>query len=674
MAPVRFEIWTRPDTGTFTRKFPLVDVVDYRIILGMFGNGKLVIPRDLTRLDDILFIDPADHANDVGTMIRAYVGETHLYDFYASRMQIEYGDLGKRVATITGGGYGSALERTRLRQHDWDTSPSEDPDWQYGLGANLVKNGGFETDPEGITNDNAEEGSTLGWGTTGTTGGGQPNVFEADTANPDVGSWHFHVEGDTDEGITQSFPTVDGETYTVSVRVDGVSGDDYRLRVTGAASATVGNFEGGAVHVDNTGTGAYQSNTVTYVADASGTSQIQIVGREATVVLDVDEIKVDGFSIGTPPWEEAGTNDVFESVTTPVRTGTHALEWHPNSGVSGNDRIFQRITVIPNQPLRVSMFVRHTEGSNENFRVVLRRIGVDPNTSNYGSIVTSVPTATYTECVAFGTPTEAQIEIELRYDQTGAPANNIHIDDVTVTQGMDSATVGEILSDIIDDAATDHSGDNRTALAWVSENYTDTQDADSVNWDADLSLRLKRGSTYRRIIEQLVRYGYEFDMRPDPADDTTIELSAYNPDGLGTDRTTGDGGAIIDGFIAVGPLIRREPAATYVMVEGDALEWADARNTTLETPWGEIEYYTGSKDNLITSLSVYAAEQLATIGLQELRFTVQAPTLTPGIDYGIGDIIRVIPGVIPTDTYRVVGITVKGADPEPLWQVSCEAI
>ncbi|KKK93858.1 hypothetical protein LCGC14_2688700, partial [marine sediment metagenome] len=163
MAPVRFEIWTRPDTGTFTRKFPLVDVVDYTLKLGMFGSGTLVVPRDLARLDDILFVDPANHANDVGSLIRAYVGSSHLFDFYASRMAIEFGDLGKRTAKITGGALGSALERTRLRQFDWATGGEADvitPDWEYGVGSNLLQNPGLE---DGIPSFTFEDGIMYGF-------------------------------------------------------------------------------------------------------------------------------------------------------------------------------------------------------------------------------------------------------------------------------------------------------------------------------------------------------------------------------------------------------------------------------------------------------------------------------------------------------------------------------
>ena len=76
---------------------------------------------------------------------------------------------------------------------------------------------------------------------------------------------------------------------------------------------------------------------------------------------------------------------------------------------------------------------------------------------------------------------------------------------------------------------------------------------------------------------------------------------------------------------------------------------------------------------MIDSLATQAAIELAAVGSQELRVTLQAPTLTPGIDYRIGDIVRVTPGVIATAKYRVMGITVKYGNPEPVWQVSLEA-
>ena len=220
MTAVRFEVWTRPDTGTFTRKFPLASVVDYQLKFGMFGTGKLTIPRDFTRLNDILYVDPADHSNDEGSLIRAYVGEDHLFDFYASRMAIEYGDLGKRTATITGGALGSALERTRLRQQDWDTGAEGTiviPDWEYGVGVNLLQNPGLE---DGVPSYTFEDGAMYGFTDNKDAAGyvALPNGPETTQDEAETGSWSMVFDA----------PTTVHESGVISVPINCTPGGNVR--------------------------------------------------------------------------------------------------------------------------------------------------------------------------------------------------------------------------------------------------------------------------------------------------------------------------------------------------------------------------------------------------------------------------------------------------------------
>ncbi len=692
MAPVRFEIWTRPDTGTFTRKFPLVDVVDYTLKLGMFGSGTLIVPRDLTRLDDILFVDPANHANDVGSLIRAYVGSSHLFDFYASRLAIEFGDLGKRTAKITGGALGSALERTRLRQNDWgDTSEATIvvPDWEYGVGSNLLRNAGFEDNAPTFT---FENGNLQGW---------------TEYTGADVAALNDGPDTTQDQARSGSWSTsFDPLTFTTA-------------KLTGIVSPAIPAVAGGAVVVDGflksvtigvrflmfleVGTGFTDNSTNGFVVnqrilveldnDAEGTGTTDNTFQQCTITADlgtsqtslrlgfamfdavsgplayIDDVTVTGEGIGTDPWIEHGNLATMEISTSNVRTGTNALKWKPGDTVDVSNGPYQIVTGLTvGASYTAEFWVYHEAGAGRDFIAAFKY----PDSAIVASNEVTVPTATYTRVAVNWLADAETMWITIRKGDTTA-AVDVWTDDATLTKGLEAANVGEILIAVIDDAATDHSGVNRTALAWLTVDPTTTQDSNAVNWDTDVSLRLKRGSTYRKIIEQFTALGYEFDMRPDPADDTDLRIEAYNPGTLGTDQTTGDGGAIIDGFIAAGPLIRREPAATYVMVEGESLQWADTRNTVLETPWGEIEEYVGSKDQLVTGLATQAVAELAAIDQQELRFTLQNPTLTPGVDYRIGDIVRVTPGVIATAKYRVMGITVKGDEPEPKYQVSCEA-
>ena len=704
---VRFEVWTRPDTGTFTRKFPLTDVTNYTLRFGMFGNGKIIIPDDHPRLDDILFVDSADHSNDVGTLIRAYVGTVHLTDFYASRMAISFGDMGKRTATITGGNLGSALGRTRLRQFDWATGAESDivePDWQYGVGKRFIGNPSFEESSDfnpalnGGKYDQLigfEDENNAGWI-------GEPgsDFFEQVFTDPTV---------DNGDALTGSFSLVwtpqdlTGKTTSQSaiskvVRIAGSERYQFTLNlktpttgrrfIFGASNVVTAHHTNGFIsngigwaELDNAaeGTGStdgtWQQIDLDVTFDvftnyANITLYVAYTDTLAGPITRIDDVSLAGYNLGLYSWEPTSFTLVtlFDRDLSPPTAARDGAAAANITTTAANHGIGIPISVEAGKTYTFQAYIHHDIGSDQTFTArIVRTAG--------GSVIASANTVVSTGGTWTLIEATGEIDVDAVFVQIlKVTSGTFWIDDCALMEGFASATVGEIVGDIYDDAATDHSGDNRTALSWVVENYTDAADADSVTWDQDISLRLKRGSTYRRIIEQLVGFGYEFDMRPDPADDTIIELSAYNPDGLGADLTTGDGGAITSGFVAAGPLIRREPAATYVMVEGEDLEWADTRNTVLETPWGEIEAYSGSKDNLIDDLDVRAAAELADVGLEELRVTLQAPSLVPGVDYNIGDIVRVTPGSIPTARYRVVAITVKYADPEPLWQVSYAAV
>ncbi len=704
MTVIRFEVWTRPDTGTFTRKFPLTDVIDYTLRFGMFGNGKLTIPDDHPRLDDILFVDSADHSNDVGTLIRAYVGAVHLTDFYASRIAVSFGDMGKRTATITGGNLGSALARTRLRQFDWNVQPSVEPDWQFGVGKRLIGNPSFElsTDfnpplPGGEFDQlvGFEDENNAGWV-------GQPSdatfvkVFTEPTVdNGDARTGSFSLvwtpqdlggESAIYSAISKKVRIAGSERYQFTVYLKTPT--TGRRFIFGASNVVTAHHTNGFIsnaigwaELDNDaeGTGSTDGTwqqidlDVTFAAFtnyADITLYVAYTDDAAGPVTRIDDLSLAGYNLGLYSWEPTDFTIVtlFDRDITPPTAARDGAATANITTTAANHGIGVPLATEAGKTHTFQAYIHHDIGSDQTFTARIVRAAGGSVIATSDTVVSTAGTWTLIEVTG-------EVDVDSVFIQVlKVTSGTFWIDDCALMEGLAPSTVGEIVGAIYDDAATDHSGDNRTALAWVSENYSDASDADSVAWDNDISLRLKRGSTYRRIIEQLGAFGYEFDMRADPADDTSIELSAYNPDGLGTDRTTGDGGAIVAGFVAAGPLIRREPAATYVMVEGEDLEWADTRDTGLETPWGEIESYSGSKDNLVDDLDTRAAAALAAVELEELRVTLQAPPLVPGIDYNIGDIVRVTPGSIPTARYRVVAITVKYKDPEPLWQVSFAAV
>ena len=897
MTAIRFEVWTRPESATFERKFPLTGVESYGLDFGPFGRGEIRIPSNHPRLDEIMFIDLATPANSVGTLIRAYVGSIWVHDFYASRVAIDYGDVGQRLATITGGGLGMALERTRLRQQDWAADAQDSivvPDWEYGVGSNLLRNPGFE---DGIPSYTFEDGVMYGFTDNKDAAGyvGLVNGPETSMAEAESGLWSMLFDAPTtvhESGvISASINCVPGGQVTVDSKfLSNTSSKRFTAYITvedGFVDNSVnGDVRNGKVYVEldsaAQGAGATDGTWQDFAIDVNmGDEQTSFqIGFDAddpgsAPIAYVDTVVFAGAGIGTSPWVAFSPSlgyEKFEVSTGQVRTGTYSLLWTgddpgivnqthvedttvvpvPTGGASGNRMVlmasknnatawgaltgwtldyqaqqglgdpraivgysrawgsepadytlpatadhavmvitrgmtsFRGATSTDHQSVVADfdspsvtsdpgdMVFRWAYGEQQiDFDGIAANNIVDghkitnpgPSSADTGSeeiYVHVAPTGSATGVFTWDYNDSGAPEIfaitavynstsgtrggsigpyqpvsglevgapytlgfwvwndgdrdriysaVLKFPNAGFEASNdvavppgvwtwvavhkpaitasdlwaslrsqdvptgidTYTDDASLTKGNEAAPLGEILIEMIDDAATDHAADNRTALAWLTIDFTATVDSDGVAWDEDVSLRFKRGTDYRAIVEQFTPLGYEFDMRPDPADDTDIRLEAYNPDGLGSDLTTGDGGAIVDGFVSFGPLIRREPRETYVMTEGEDLVWADTRDTALEGVWGEIENYTGSKDNLVTDLAKIGTAQLNSFPLQEFRVSLQGPTLTPSIDYRIGDIVRVTPGVIPTAKYRVVGITVAGDELEPVWQVSLEA-
>jgi len=687
MAQIRYEIWERQESGTFALKAPLADVIGDKLDFSSFGRGSVTVASDHPQLDNILFVDPSNHANDDGSVIRGYVGQTVVGEFYAARMGISYNETGQRVATITGGGPGTALDRVRVRQFDWGATvnPSITPNWDYGVVSLLGENAGLEDNQYSLTNPGAEDQSTLGWTTTGNNSGGQPNVFDAinSTPNADTGDWYFLLDADVGEGVFQNFDfdLEEDETYTVTARVYVQAVGPLRMEVTNAKSVSVGSFFNKAAYVDTTTTGAYETLTVTFVADANtGGNGISFLSQTAATVARIDTITVSGFGTGTAQWQKTNLVTVFQTATSPVHSGTFSLEWKPTSGILGNDRIYIPFNTTPGQEIAASVWIYHTEGADRDFRMVIRKIGVDPNSSNVASVLVGVPTATWTQISGSGTATSTQHELEVRYDETGVPTNTFFADDVAVSAGRPEDFWGVILGELLDDAATDHSGDNRTALAWLTKTFSDTTDSSSASWVNKLNISIKRGVSYRQVGDLGSKYAYEHRIRTNPADETEWLWDVYIEGNMGTDHDAVDGPSIIAGefVVSVSEVVRKEPQATYVMAEGDELYWADARDTNKETVWGEIEDYTGTKEYQEGSLGTVATTRLNEEYTQSLRIVLAGDGLqyTPGVDYIVGDKLRISLGeaFLPSAVFRVVEITGRNVGSTAHFQVEAVQI
>jgi len=131
---IRYEVWTRQETGSFGRKFPLRGEVSSSFATDLFGRATLTLPVNHPRMDDILSIDPLNRVNDEASTIRAYIGDTPIYDFYAESIELNFTDTGDRVAVVEGSSRGTCFDRVMVRQFDWNANPSVQPDHLYGVG------------------------------------------------------------------------------------------------------------------------------------------------------------------------------------------------------------------------------------------------------------------------------------------------------------------------------------------------------------------------------------------------------------------------------------------------------------------------------------------------------------------------------------------------------------
>lgn len=687
---LRFEVWSRPDSGTFERKFPLPQLTQYRLQHGMFGQGIAVLPSNLPRLDDILYRDPSTPANDKASIIRAYIGDQHLYDFWSTRLPVNANETDTRTGTVSGGGAGTRLTKTKVRQKDYPLTPSVEPDWRYGFGPQLVTNGDITYKNDGVLNPGAEDETTLGWFTTDTVGRGYPDYFDAvyDPPGAHSGDWYFEFEGSWAEGAVQDFPTTgyttglspnevwNGYRYEVGVWCKAPVGAVYRLEVHGAETVSTGVQFDNQARADAVGTGAWQYLFIAMNADQTGGGQVRVISLSATnIVVQFDDVKVDGFGLGVEPFQARGNMTLFEGSPLQAHSGTHSIKWRPGSGIAGNESVYQACQVVPGQTVHAGGWLYHSEPGNRNFRLVIRKPGVDPNTDNVASVPIVVPPSTWTYVAAEGESLLPTVDVEFRFDENYVPGD-LFLDDVTMSQGRAEATAGEILRDQWLDASTNHAP-AREALAWLTPTWTNTLTSGGLAWDQTIAMTVKRGQSMRRLVDRLVNdFGYETRIRVNPADDTVLWWDLYNPGEMGTDWTLTDGGAVTSsGLYSFGPIVRREPRASYGMVEGAELYWGEDLDTAIQSVWGDIEEYEGSDELLEGTLDSVAAGVTGNDNAEVVIVKFVAPDRIPGIDYVIGDWVQLTLGDewLPSGRYRVIDIAYESGDPEPIIQVQFEA-
>ncbi len=680
------EAWEIPGASPFQRR--VMDVpgtLDFTVPASGVGRCNLTIPQDWGRLDEIL-----DPDSDVGSLLRVIqtdeAGDPQIRAEYLLRRTATPRKDAGNLITLTAPSIEDAMEWAVVYPHDWPTNPSVDPNWTWGFESLLTtQNQGFEANPYSLTNPGAEDGTTNGWPTTGTRAEDiAPETFEAieNAGAADDGDWYFNITADSGEGVFQDFnkPLVEGETYIVSCRLYVATGKTTRMEVTSAASVSVGSLFNGAAYADAVGNDAYQTVTVTFVADA-GSGGISILSQSAANTFRLDKVLVEGYGVGTDDWAVRGIVDVFSVVPSttipapPVHTDTFSVAWHPNSGILGNDSLYLSQPTTPGQEVTGEIWVYHTEGANKDFRIVLRIPGVNPNTQNVASVVTSVATATWTKLTATGLATTDTTELELRYDEAAAPANNIYVDDADFYTGQAPGTIGDIMLQLLADAQTDHAAEAgdfaRETLLWLKADFTALVDSAGNAWRASESLTIVRGKTYGKVLsDDFAKLGYEYRIKPNPnypADTESHILQIFNPANL-TTRVGGSSNDLVasvgfsGGNVTKGPVVKTPKSRTVALAEGDAFLFAVAKDAAGVTAWGARELYVPVADVLESATLTQAADT----ALVERGAAITATRLTivddgvfsPFIDFDPGDWVRgELPPDLPRGNHRIVAVT-----------------
>ena len=565
---LRFEAWTLPwSAGGFDRVVADIPVVTGSGLrkFGSFGSASINVPADYDRITDI--VSPT-----VGSLIRVLDGSTIVHEFLAERVDHRLADNG--LATIAGDDLASAFQRAVIYPFDYPDQPTTFPNHVWA-GRNLLTNPGFES--FGVTPETWELFNDQTGGGTFTLSDGVDTTAPAFVFNVSAATLETEIEADL------------GLVDDVLVTGTGVDNDDpWVIEVVDEPTPFVGL---NLTVADLTGLTSTLTKTQVGFLTPTGWTKSQTISRGVTQVF--------------------GTYDNFELVTGTVDTGTFALLVNPGA-ITPSDPLLpshnrfagaqQVLRVTPGGTYQASIRINPVSGT-DTYRFVIRSVDGDFIASDSGGLGSSTHTAGVWSTVSIANVVipDNVTQIIFRFSNTNATGNpsGFRLDTATFLEGEAAATVGTIVTSLMDDASTDHSGDTRgTILDWVDyTGFDGTNDSTTTAWDdPGLSFTAHRGKPYANIFDDLVDLGYEWTLTPKatPAGGLTHDLDWYNKSAAGTDHTTAATPAINAGQSTLsGPVVQRIPRYTALLVEGEGGNYLEDKDGTAETNFGRLELYEG---------------------------------------------------------------------------------
>lgn len=722
------EVWTRPGDANYGRVIddPVFISGSLQAGLNKVGAGTGVLPDTFPSFDSIIKSTPDDASAYESSTIKVFseVDPTEPIGEWFPHQLIPPQAKNDHDVQISGPGLNALLAHARVEAWDWDGSddftPSF-PDWIYG-GRNLLTNsdmeetsftphiyrliidataGTFDVENGGDTSTNDYD---VGDGTF--EGNLESDLSAVDDlsvtplSGPPIGyqliitaqSGTFVIESPADStaalavgiGAAALTTALEGlsDVTDVTVTAITVDGDDgFQIDLVTPASISLSvdnsNADDGTVtlSVSNTGEGfdielVDPAVDVSLTVDDSGlTGTASIFTIQEGAALPAGFTRSRQISTGTP--RDYGTYDNFEVSTAQAHSGTQSVYINPASINSNLDR-YAGIQQIRGVKLggvyQASVWVYPT-AAGQTYRLVVRALDGDLQTTSDGNdawVTFSPPANTWTQVTLTNVmPDEDQVIVRFaNVDQSGNPAG-FYVDDLTFNEGLASATVGQILQDLYDDATTDHAG----RIVWEDEanpgnpyltlDFTATQDSNGDPWDQTEDVRLPMRFSYSQVMAQLAGRGYEYRIVPDNVETGQYLWQVYNPGGMDAAPDAAIQGGAAD---VRRRLVRRTIKGSDFLVEGEDRLTARARNTSLIDAVGRLEVSRLDREATTTdAASDEAAQDLAEAFTDSspYNYVLINPQEEPFSAYTIGDTVTIEdPPEIDAEERRLVDVNV----------------
>lgn len=696
----RVEAWSLPLAST-TRTVYAVPFISgsYSETISEEGRGQITVRGDWDRLTDVV-----DDVNNVGSLLRIFQDNTLIGSFFTSRTATEISDDGNKIVTISGPNQASVLQYARVENYDYPVRPAVESDWNFGTGTSFgsFTNGGFETTTE--TDSTFEDQTLQGWESIPDSGDFNGNDSGPVVNDTDAQAGTYSLEWNPDirhSGVRKRITLLGGESYNFSVYIKSTTtGKRFTFGIdkpTGATSSTTNSFvyngilmaelenvprnpaSNGLPGGSTDGTWqqtVLQMTTPTFDTDEELNSKtlnvyVQFDHHDGSdgPIARIDSFTATGAGLGLLPWYRTNAAEV----TTFVQDNTHVRseDWAAKVVTTGASRGIAQVVeeLDGGKNYTFSVWVYHEAGSNQDFTASIKRKQGGGITA---STTVSVPTATWTQIQVYAKADDADIVVVLVKDTAGT----FWVDDATLGDGFPAASWGNILQQLLDDAAIDHTGEAgvyaRQTLPFLDySSFSTTTDSNGANWTPGVvEYRAVRGKRYDAILNDGIDMGYEWRVTDSVA--SGLALDVYNKydfltrtGGMGTNRVGTNRPPIRFGNgVVAGPIVQQGLGANRVHAEGDELRWSLRRNTSKIAAYDTREFYEGDINLLGDETLGQVAQEilnettLPTIGLKiDLDPTDNPDVPLPYTDFFLGDTYPIDLIGLFSGPKRVVAIT-----------------